>query len=51
MTCTIGLVYDLRSDYLKEGYTLEQIAELDTEATIEALDATLQALGDRKSVV
>lgn len=45
MTCTIGLVYDLRSDYLKEGYTLEQIAELDTEATIEALDATLQALG------
>ena len=45
MTCTIGIVYDLRSDYLKEGYTLEQIAELDTEATIEALDATLQALG------
>mgnify|MGYP001077626481 CR=1 FL=1 len=45
MACTIGLVYDLRSDYLKEGCTLEQVAELDTEATIDALDATLRSLG------
>lgn len=45
MALTIGLVYDLRSDYLKEGYTLEQVAELDTEATIDALDSTLKALG------
>src|SRR5512143_3144038 len=47
MALTIGLVYDLRSDYLKEGYTLEQVAELDTEATINALDATLSSLGYR----
>ncbi len=47
MTLSIGMVYDLRSDYLKEGFTLEEVAELDTEATIDALDATLRSLGYR----
>ncbi len=41
----IGLTYDLRSQYLAEGFTAEQVAEFDSEATIDAIDATLCALG------
>jgi D-alanine-D-alanine ligase len=42
---TIGLVYDLRDDYLAEGFTREQVAEFDSAATITAIDQTLQSLG------
>ena len=42
---TIGLVYDLRDDYLAEGFTHEQVAEFDSASTIEALEQTIQALG------
>ena len=41
----IGLAYDLRDDYLKDGYTEEQAAEFDREDTIEALEAALRANG------
>ena len=41
----IGLVYDLRDDYLAEGCTEEQAAEFDTEVTIEELDRALRASG------
>jgi len=41
----IGLAYDLRDDYLKDGYTEEQTAEFDREDTIEALEAALRANG------
>ncbi|HCP11572.1 MAG TPA: D-alanine--D-alanine ligase [Planctomycetaceae bacterium] len=41
----IGLTYDLRSEYLALGYSHEATAELDSEATVSALDRTLQALG------
>jgi D-alanine-D-alanine ligase len=41
----IGLTYDLRSDYLQEGYSEEETAEFDRESTIEAIDAALQQLG------
>jgi D-alanine-D-alanine ligase len=44
---TIGLVYDLRDDYLAEGFTPEQVAEFDSAATIEALEETIQSLGHR----
>ena len=44
---TIGLVYDLRSDYLAEGFDEAAVAEFDSESTIEALERTLQALGHR----
>ncbi len=37
----IGLTYDLRSDYLKEGYTLEETAEFDKEETIEGIEHAL----------
>jgi D-alanine-D-alanine ligase len=41
----IGLTYDLRSDYLNEGYTMEETAEFDKEETIEGLEDALQKLG------
>jgi D-alanine-D-alanine ligase len=47
MSLMIGLVYDLRSDYLAEGYTAEQVAEFDMEDTIDWIDRTIQSLGYR----
>lgn len=41
----IGLTYDLRSDYLKEGYTEEETAEFDKESTVEAIERELHFLG------
>ncbi len=41
----IGLTYDLRSDYLKEGYTMEETAEFDKEETIVGLEDALYQLG------
>lgn len=37
----IGLTYDLRSDYLKEGYSLEETAEFDKESTIEGIEQAI----------
>jgi D-alanine-D-alanine ligase len=42
---TIGLTYDLRSDYLKEGYSEEETAEFDSEITISSIEKTLNELG------
>ena len=41
----IGLTYDLRSDYLKAGFTEEETAEFDKESTIEAIERELHLLG------
>lgn len=41
----IGLTYDLRQDYLAQGYTLEQTAEFDSPATIEAIESGIRAMG------
>ena len=43
----IGITYDLREDYLIEGYSEEETAEFDRAETIEAIDQTLQELGYR----
>jgi D-alanine-D-alanine ligase len=43
----IGLTYDLRSDYLKEGFSEEETAEFDAEVTIDAVESTLNSLGYR----
>ena len=43
----VGLTYDLRSDYLAEGYGEEETAEFDSPATIQALDDAIAALGHR----
>jgi len=44
---TIGLTYDLRDEYLAEGYSEQETAEFDRRDTIEAIDGTLQELGFR----
>jgi len=41
----IGLTFDLRADYLKDGYTEEETAEFDKESTIEAIERELHFLG------
>ncbi|MDR4509633.1 MAG: ATP-grasp domain-containing protein [Candidatus Brocadiaceae bacterium] len=41
----IGLTYDLRDDYLAEGYSEIETAEFDGEDTIDALANAIQALG------
>ena len=41
----VGLTYDLRSDYLKEGFSEEETAEFDKESTVEAIERALQRLG------
>jgi D-alanine-D-alanine ligase len=41
----IGLTYDLRSEYLAQGYTEDETAEFDREETIAALEAALTRLG------
>jgi D-alanine-D-alanine ligase len=42
---TIGLTYDLRTDYLKEGFSEEETAEFDRESTIEGIEEALHQLG------
>ena len=41
----IGLTYDLRSDYLKEGFNEEETAEFDRDSTIDFLEEALNNLG------
>ena len=43
----IRITYDLREDYLIEGYSEEETAEFDRAETIEAIDQTLKELGYR----
>lgn len=42
---TVGLTYDLRDDYLKEGYSHDETAEFDKEETIEGIEQALQKAG------
>lgn len=41
----IGFTYDLRSDYLKSGYSMEETAEFDKESTIEGIEQAIQNAG------
>jgi D-alanine-D-alanine ligase len=41
----IGITYDLREDYLRDGFSEEETAEFDREDTIHAIEQTLQDLG------
>jgi D-alanine-D-alanine ligase len=42
---TLGLTYDLRQDYLKQGFSEEDTAEFDSVDTIHALAAVLRESG------
>ncbi len=41
----VGITYDLRDDYLAEGYGEEETAEFDHPRTIAAIDDALRSLG------
>jgi D-alanine-D-alanine ligase len=41
----VGLTYDLRSEYLRMGYSDEEVAEFDFDETVEAIEDTLGSLG------
>jgi D-alanine-D-alanine ligase len=41
----IGITYDLREDYLRDGYDPEQAGEFDEVETIEAIERALHHLG------
>jgi len=43
----VGLVYDLRKDYLAEGFSEQDVAEFDSEDTINSLHKTIEKLGYR----
>jgi len=43
----IAITYDLRDDYLADGFSEEETAEFDRRDTIDAIDQALQALGHR----
>jgi D-alanine-D-alanine ligase len=41
----IGMTYDLRKDYLNEGYSEEETAEFDSEVTIDTIEKVIRELG------
>lgn len=41
----IGITYDLRSEYLKQGYSMEETAEFDKESTIEGIEQAIRNAG------
>ncbi|MBN2179775.1 MAG: D-alanine--D-alanine ligase [Deltaproteobacteria bacterium] len=41
----VGITYDLRDDYLRAGYGVEETAEFDREDTIHAIETSLEDLG------
>lgn len=41
----IGLTYDLRQDYLAQGFTMEQTAEFDSPETVQAIEDGIRAMG------
>ena len=47
MTLSIGMVYDLRKDYLAQGYTEDDVAEFDSEGTIDAIERAIGSAGYR----
>ena len=45
MKLKIGLTYDLRSEYLAEGYSEDDVAEFDSESTVASIEEALHTLG------
>jgi len=44
---TVGLCYDLKSDYMAAGFTAEQVMEMDDEEVVAGLEQGLRSLGYR----
>jgi D-alanine-D-alanine ligase len=47
MSLHVGITCDLRSDYLRLGFSEEQVAEFDSDATVQFLEQALSELGHR----
>ncbi len=45
MKQTVGLTYDLRSEYLALGYPEEEVAEFDADVTIAGIEGAIRELG------
>ena len=45
----VGITFDLRKHYLERGFTEEETAEFDSEATIGFLEETIRSLGHQVS--
>jgi D-alanine-D-alanine ligase len=43
----VGIAYDLKSDYIADGFSEEEAAEFDSEDTIEGLETALKMIGHR----
>jgi len=41
----VGMTYDLRSDHLSRGASLEDVAEFDSDETVSAIETALAAMG------
>ncbi|MBF0226813.1 MAG: ATP-grasp domain-containing protein [Desulfobacterales bacterium] len=41
----VGMTYDLKDEYIQEGYGMEEIAELDRIDTVEGIESALTKLG------
>ena len=41
----IGVTYDLKADYLAQGWSEEDAAEFDSEVTIDAICSALAGMG------
>ena len=41
----IGMTFDLKTDYLARGYTPDQVAELDSEITVAAIEGAIRDMG------
>jgi len=45
MALSVGLCYDLKEDYLKAGFSPEDVLEFDSEETVSGLEAAIEAIG------
>ena len=45
MGLSIGLCYDLKDDYLRDGFSPEDVLEFDSEETVAGLEAAMAAIG------
>lgn len=47
MSLKIGMAYDLRKEYMAEGYSEDDVAEFDSEETVAELEQAIASLGHR----
>lgn len=47
----VALVYDQRDYYIAKGLSMEQVAEFDSPATLEAISHTIQSLGHQVELI